>query len=138
MTRSRDVKLQKHGYGKKCGSLNGTVPCKVKCAHECKQHEFGYNCDNQHCIVGGPWSDKWVNICFELNKKNEIACEEPDFGYQTKKLKSKNATYVRERKVLVPKKGKGKPCPHLRENTYCTYGECVDAGVTSVIKSWFG
>ena len=52
--RSRRVLTTSHGNGHKCGPLLGTIRCTVKCAHECTQHEFGYNCENQHCKVG-PW-----------------------------------------------------------------------------------
>ena len=154
--RSRRVLTSSHGNGEKCGPLSGTIPCTVKCAHECTQHEFGYNCENQHCKVG-PWEvadhemkkaygdryddklrrrlleTKWYPCkdkdCIKKDHYNVIATTE-----------SKTIKYERKRKIVVPRKGNGNPCPNLTEMKSCIYKACtniITQGFKAIAK-WFG
>ena len=130
MIRSRSITAPAHGNGKKCDSLTGTVPCKVKCSHECKQHEFGYNCENRNCVVGR-WSDYNGNICTlkELSDPNKEYCRVRGQTRYRYKILSEN--YTRVRKILINPNRKGKRCPHLTERKMCKYHVCVR-------KSWWG
>ena len=124
MTQSRRIITAEHGKGKKCGPLQRAVNCIIKCAKDCKQGEFGYNCEDHNCVAG-PWKDPGKPPCKEHN------CKAIDAA------KSKQINYYRKRKVIVKNKGKGKPCPHLTEVSHCWEYAC-DNSWSATIKYWLG
>ena len=132
----RKIITKSHGKGKKCNQF-GTKPCKVKCAHECTQHQSGYNCEDQDCAVG-PWMyrdiifDEYLlhqRLCYD---KSRINCDKRNVASLVRSHETFTVKYELTRAVLVPQIGKGKPCPKLKENGSCTYTDCVN-----VLKSMY-
>ena len=134
MTRSRRVLSKSHGNGE-CGPLLGKIRCTVKCADECTQHEYGYNCGYQDCKAG-PWmvtkghksvkEDDW-NPCKDNSCRASVG--------QTTEWKTIH--YERKRTVVIPRKGNGLPCPDLREMAKCQYKACVSF-LNKFFTEWLG
>ena len=110
VTRKRRMITKPHGLGKRCGPKSATLPCKL-------------NCEKQDCVVG-PWSDDF-NICKKLERKNCSPGSTPTTMPNFNGLIRKEGAYERERKILVHRLGKGKPCPPRKEIKHCSYYDCA-------------
>ena len=116
-TRSRHLVLEPHGNGKRCGIQKENVRCGIKC--QCKMHEFGSFCENQHCVVG-PWSDPCKDV------KDESGCT---WGHKKNKVMYQRFI-VRE--VTHEARGSGRKCPKLKDAIICPA-----VGVCRSFSEWF-